>query len=200
MYTGIVDHCGVIQDILYLDAGKRLKVSCEFSDLQVGESVAVNGVCLTVVNPQANSFYADVSPETLSLTNISQCKVGDKVNVERCLRLQDRIGGHMVQGHVDQTCVLDEMTACGEFTVMQFVGLFPEAMDYFVHKGSVAVNGVSLTINEVTAEGFSVMVIPHTLQRTNLQYLSPGDKVNIEYDWMMKVIIQQLKQRQTLLD
>ena len=195
MFTGIVDHCGVLLLIRQLQNNLRLTFSCQFENLQAGESIAVNGVCLTVVDPQEGQFSVEVSPETFRLTNLGLLSVDDDVNLERALRLSDRIGGHIVTGHVDQTVGLVQRHQCDDFVELSFASISDDAAQFFIHKGSVAINGVSLTINKITDDQFSVMLIPHTLQLTNLVNLKIDQKVNIEYDWLIKVFARQREVR-----
>ena len=197
MFTGIVDHCGTITDIKSMDHGIRIQVSCEFTDIRVGESIATNGICLTAIEPSVNVFFAELSPETLALTDAKRWTVGSKVNIERSLQLHDRLGGHFVMGHVDTTAILQNIEQQGEYKAYEFSGLPVESVALLVKKGSVAVNGVSLTINYTTSGKFSVMLIPHSLATTNLGELRPGDCVNVEYDYFARIIAKQLEHMRT---
>lgn len=194
MFTGIVDHCGRIVKIDKTPDAVSVWIESNFTDCTPGESIAIDGICLTVNDPTPSQFRVDLSPETCRLTTGNQFQVGRLVNLERSLRLTDRLGGHMVLGHVDQQCQLQSKTTIKEFIEMNFTGLVPQAQRFFVTKGSVSVNGVSLTINQVFDGGFQVMLIPHTLGRTNLGELKVGDKVNIEYDWLAKMIAHQVQE------
>lgn len=169
MFTGIVEEIGIIKSF----DGKRLVVECSkvLKNTQLGDSIAIDGCCQTVVSMTSNTFSADVSVETLKVTK--GFKTGAKVNLERALTPSSRMGGHFVQGHVDGTAkYLGNMT----FEI-------PQELDkYAVYKGSITVNGVSLTVSKNQNRTFSVAVIPHTLENTNLKYLNVGDIVNIETD------------------
>lgn len=169
MFTGIVEEIGTIKSF----DGSKLVVECVkvLENTQIGDSIAIDGCCQTVVSMIGNTFSADVSTETLKITK--GFKSGEKVNLERALTPQTRMGGHIVQGHVDGTAkYLGNMT----------FQLSKELDKYVVYKGSITVNGVSLTVSENKNKTFTVAVIPHTLENTNLKYLNPGDLVNIETD------------------
>jgi riboflavin synthase len=157
--------------------------------------VAVNGACLTVVACDAATFSFEVGPETLRLTNLGELRAGDRVNLERSLRVGDRLGGHFVQGHVDGLGRIEERSARGEYETVWFS--CPEALAaQMVRKGSVAVAGVSLTLVDVERHRFSVMLIPHTLAHTTLGFKRPGAAVNLETDLLAKYVFQALQQRQ----
>ena len=206
MFTGLIDHCGHILAIENIGDGRRFHIQTHYTDIASGESIAVNGVCLTVVErcltndtqtnavqknaiqTSAQQFTCDVSPETLKLTNAGHLKVGGSVNLERSLRLNDRLHGHFVMGHVDQTGIIRATTAYAGYTHYTIAGIAPESRSLLVKKGSIAVNGVSLTLNEITEDGFEVMLIPETLKRTNLRELTVGDIVNVEYDYLAKLL------------
>lgn len=196
MFTGIIDHCGTITDIKMTNHSCQLQIACEFTDLQEGESIAVNGCCLTVTHPQTKIFSCDLSPETMALTTAQYLQVGSSVNLERALRLMDRIGGHFVTGHIDQVAVVKKIQPQEEFVILSFDGFQADSRHYLIPKGSIAINGVSLTINQFTHNELQVMLIPHTLALTNLKSLKEGDKVNIEYDMLVKTLINQTKLNQ----
>ncbi len=191
MFSGIVDHCGTITDIKKSEDALSINIKCTFSELQAGESISVDGICLTVTDPQSQQFRCDLSPETCRLTTAKYFQKNQEVNLERALRLTDRFGGHIVMGHVDQQATVKTIQSINEFIDMTFTGLDKHALRYIMKKGSIAVNGVSLTVNELLPDGFQVMLIPHTLERTNLKYLKPGSIVNLEFDWMARVILRQ---------
>lgn len=191
MFTGIVDHCGEIVSVKRTASTLRLGIKCGFTDMALGESISVDGICLTVTDREPNQFSCDLSPETMAVTVASRYTVGTILNLERALRLSDRLGGHYVSGHVDTSCVVCEKSLHSEFVRLVFGDVSPEFERYLVKKGSISINGVSLTINETSSTRFEVMLIPHTLDRTNLKSLTPGDYVNIEFDWMLKVVLHE---------
>lgn len=204
MYTGIIDHCGIIMNLDNANSdnansGLSIEVQTEFESLQAGESIALDGICLTVVDPKLNHFHCDISPETLKCTVAKHYQIGQKVNLERSLRLMDRIGGHIVMGHVDSSARLVAKRKINDFIEYSFADLAQEAKSYFVKKGSVAINGVSLTINEVAEDAFTVMLIPHTIGRTNLGLLRVGALVNIEYDYLARFILNQTSYENSLV-
>lgn len=187
MFTGLVEVLGVVERVVDEGAGRRLTVVWpELSEpLALGESIAVNGCCLTVVSMDGDRFDLQAGPETLLRTNLGQAKAGDRVNLERSLRAGDRLGGHFVQGHIDTTAALRERRTDGEWEFLAFT-IDPSWTTLMVPKGSLAVDGVSLTLVDVTSDGFSVMLIPHTLAVTTLGALQVGDRVNIETDMLAR--------------
>lgn len=194
MFTGIVDHCGKVMSVVMGQGqgqgqSSRLFIGTEFSELVIGESIAVDGACLTVTELGSGGFWCDVSSETIDCTVAGEYRAGTRVNLERSLRISDRLGGHWVTGHVDQRGTVVRTEAIGEFVLLAIGGIDPSYSRYLLKKGSIAVNGVSLTVNHVTDRSFEVMVIPHTLQCTSLSQLAAGTKVNLEFDWMVKVIL-----------
>ena len=188
MFTGIILHSGTIEVFERLTAGARLEVRTSIDgDYQRGESIAVNGVCLTVMPQDDGSLVADLSNETLSLTTLGTLGVGTRVNIERALAVGDRLGGHMVQGHVDTTGRLLSIQTEGEFAVYRW-SCPAESSDLVVSKGSIAVDGISLTIVDPDSESFGAALIPETLRRTNLGTARIGDAVNLEFDMMAKYV------------
>jgi riboflavin synthase len=188
MFTGLVEALGSVREVRRADAGCELTVAAEMAaQLSLGESVAVNGACLTVVSQSADSFRFQISPETQSRTNLGSLRPGERVNLERALRLGDRLGGHLVQGHVDGLGAVAERLREGEWEVVWFA-CPPELAAQMVPKGSVAVDGVSLTVVEVKADHFSVALIPHTLANTTLGFKGPGAPVNLETDLLAKYV------------
>ncbi len=193
MFTGIIEGRGKVLRQQTSGGGKVLCLEADFdlTDPQEGESIAVNGVCLTARDIEGNRFMVDVSPESLSRTSLGALQAGSLVNLERALRLSDRLGGHMVSGHVDALGLVEERSAAGDFTLFTFS--LPESLvKYVIEKGSVAINGISLTVNSCGGELFTVSIIPHTLAVTNLGELKPGDKVNIEVDIIGKYVEKML--------
>ena len=187
MFTGLVEALGRIEKVAVEGPGRRFTIAWPGlgGPLALGESVAVNGCCLTVVAAEGERFELQAGPETLARTNLGDRAEGDRVNLERSLRVGDRLGGHFVQGHVDATATLRERRPDGEWEFLSF-GVDPEWTPLMVEKGSVAVDGVSLTLTGVGPEGFAVMLIPHTLAATTLGGLRVGDRVNLEADMLAK--------------
>jgi riboflavin synthase len=195
LFTGLVETLGRVDRIDDEGPGRRFRLSWpEFADsFTLGESIAVNGCCLTVVLSEGITFDVQAGPETLLRTNLGSKRVGDPVNLERSLRVGDRLGGHFVQGHVDTTAALIERRPEGEWDFLAFA-LDPAWTPLMVPKGSIAVDGVSLTLVDVAPDRFSVMLIPHTLAATTLGTLKPGDRVNIEADMLAKHVAKLLEQ------
>lgn len=187
MFTGLVETKEAVSSVTNTGNGIRLTVTKQADfDLQLGESVAVNGVCLTVIKHKGEISF-DVSPETLKSTNIGELKVGDKVNLERALKLSDRLGGHLVTGHVDGTGTIRDKRLSGEYTFYNFDSS-EEVLKYIVQKGSIAVDGISLTVVGLDNRSFSVAIIPHTLTATNIGGKGMGDRVNLEVDIIGKYV------------
>lgn len=193
MFTGIVDHVGKILAAETTPTGRRLTVQTRFENLNLGESIALDGTCLTVTQMAPGQFTCDLSPETLALTISDAYEVGAEINLERALRLGDALGGHWVLGHVDGRGRVALVEAGPEYARVVFESVGKEFADYLADKGSITVNGVSLTVNRVLDEGFEVMLIPHTLERTNLRHLKSGQPVNLEFDYLAKLIVQKIK-------
>lgn len=187
MFTGIIHHTGVIEAFERLPNGARIRLRTTDPEPFVrGESLAVNGVCLTML-PDDGMLIADVSDETLALTTLGSLAAGRRVNVERALTLGDRLGGHLVQGHVDGTGALLSIQTEGDFAVYRWS--YSQAFaELVVSKGSIAVDGVSLTVVEPDAGSFGAALIPETLRRTNLGDAKPGEAVNLEFDMVAKHI------------
>ncbi len=199
MFTGLVEAMGRVERVADEAAGRRLTLSWPGLDhqddpLAIGESVAVNGCCLTVVEADraGDQFVVQAGPETLLRTNLGSRSMGDRVNLERALKVGDRLGGHFVQGHVDTTATLLDRRPEGEWEFLAFT-IDREWSPLLVPKGSIAVDGVSLTLVDVTPDRFSIMLIPHTLAVTTLGALRVGDRVNIETDMLAKHVQKLLK-------
>ncbi len=189
MFTGIVQGLGTVTGISPIKNGIRMLLRPDFKieDLQLGESIAVNGVCLTVTTIISESFSVDVSPESLERTTLSSLRKNDRVNLERALRLSDRLGGHIVSGHVDTVATVATREEKGDFIFFSF-SLDPALDKYIIEKGSIAIDGISLTVNSCRPGSFSVAIIPHTAKMTTLSFRKTGDKVNIELDVLGKYI------------
>ncbi len=189
MFTGLIEGIGRIKRLFPDTQGYLIEIFCPFSleDVHVGDSIAVDGACLTVEELGKNSFKARLSPETLSRTTFKYKKTGDPVNLERALRLGDRLGGHLVSGHIDGTGKILEIENLGNFFRIK-IELPAELSHYLVEKGSIAVDGISLTINSCKENFFELMIIPHTFKMTTLQYKKIGDPVNIEIDMIAKMV------------
>lgn len=192
MFTGIIESTATIQAIEKHDADMRLTIAHSLGLLSVGESIAVDGVCLTVTDSDTTVFHCQLSAETRRITTASTYQVGQLVNCERAMCTHDRFGGHIVTGHVDATLHITAIESQGDFSAYQIAGVAKKALGLLTEKGSVAINGVSLTINALTEDGFSVMLIPHTLSRTNLSTLKVNDRVNVEYDYLAKLVQRHL--------
>lgn len=196
MFTGLIEDIGAISRVSSRRSGLELSITCSLpvADLHTGDSIAVDGACLTVTGLQAGGFTADASSETLERTTLGAKRPGHRVNLERALRVGDRLGGHIVSGHIDAVAELCGREQAGEFTRLAFA--CPEqALSYIVEKGSVAVDGISLTVNDVGAGQFSVMIIPHTLARTTLLDKKAGDRANLETDIIGKYVEKLLGKR-----
>jgi len=187
MFTGLVETTATVASVANRGNGVRLSVKPASSfDLQLGDSVSVNGVCLTVTKYDPEISF-DVSPETLKSTNLGELKVSARVNLERALRLSDRLGGHIVTGHVDGVGIIKEKRKTGDYTLFRFDAPL-EILKYTVKKGSITVDGISLTVVDLDARSFQVAIIPHTLEVTNLGDKGVGDRVNLEADIMGKYV------------
>ena len=189
MFTGIIEGLGTIKGLRSAGKGKRFVVDADVSldEVKLGDSIAVNGACLTAVVIQGRRFEADVSPETLSTTIFGKATVGERVNLERALRMADRIDGHLVSGHVDGVGTLTQRKTVGNAILVTIS--VPESLTrYMIKKGSVAVDGISLTINSVAPRNFDVSVIPHTAQLTTIGFKKIGAVVNIETDMIGKYV------------
>jgi riboflavin synthase len=197
MFTGIIEGLGRIAAIRPSGQGKRLSVEADFdlSGIKIGDSISVSGACLTAVQITARRFDVDVSPETLARTTLGAARVGERVNLERALRLSDRIDGHLVSGHIDDTGVIDGREAAGNAVIVAVA--VPVALTrYMIVKGSVAVDGISLTINSLEPDHFSVSIIPHTAELTTIGFKRKGERVNIETDMIGKYVEKFLSAKQ----
>jgi riboflavin synthase len=188
LFTGLIADLGEVVAVDRSEDGVRLRVASELtSDLEQGDSIAVNGVCLTATVVDGDSFSADVMNETLKLSSLAEVAAGSQVNLELAMRPSDRLGGHMVQGHVDGVGTVAEVTSDG-FSRRVRIAARPELLRYLVYKGSITVDGVSLTVAGLNDRSFTVSLIPETLERTNLGQAEPGFTVNLEVDVLAKYV------------
>jgi riboflavin synthase len=188
LFTGLVADLGQVVDVERSDGGVRLRVASDLSrELSEGDSVAINGVCLTATAVDGDAFSTDVMNETLRLSSLAEIATGNAVNLELAMRLTDRLGGHMVQGHVDGVGTITSVAPDG-FSRRLTIEAPPGLLRYVVHKGSITVDGVSLTVSGLDARSFTVSLIPETLERTNLGRAEPGAKVNLEVDVLAKYV------------
>lgn len=189
MFTGIVEELGTVRSIAAGAKAGKIAIAAQvvLTDLHIGDSVAVNGICLTVVSFDKTGFVADVMPETIKRTSFAELKGGSRVNLERALTLQSRLGGHIVSGHVDGVGTILEMKE-DENAVVIKISVPRNIVKYIIPKGSVTIDGISLTVVEVQDSWFSVSVIPHTRSVTSLGYKKAGSKVNIENDVISKYV------------
>jgi riboflavin synthase len=191
MFTGIIEEVGSLERIVPSETGAELQVRTSLGEISVGDSVAVDGCCLTATSVTSDGFTADASQETLRRTTLAQAQEGQSVNLERALAAGSRMGGHVVQGHVDGVGHIEEITPDGEARIYRFAA--PEALRvYFAEKGSVAIDGISLTVNDLTETGFTVTLIPHTLQATTLGAKPAKARVNLETDVLAKYVVRTL--------
>jgi len=197
MFTGIIEGLGAISAIRPSGQGRRLTVDADFelTGSKIGDSISVSGACLTAVRIAGRRFDADVSPETTVKTTFGAARVGERVNLERALRLSDRIDGHLVSGHTDGTGVIESREAVGNVLVVT-IGVPEELARFMIVKGSVAVDGVSLTINTLEPGRFSVCIIPYTAGLTTVGLKPKGERVNIEADMIGKYVERFLSARQ----
>jgi riboflavin synthase len=189
VFTGLVEGLGRLEHLAVENGGRRLTIVwpglSALDPLELGESVAVSGCCLTVTAAAGETFQVQAGPETLDRTNLGSKSAGDRVNLERALKVGARLGGHFVQGHIDTTAILRDRRQEEEWEFLAF-GIEAPWTPLLVSKGSIAVDGVSLTLVDVWPDAFSVMLIPHTLAMTTLGNTRPGDRVNIEVDILAK--------------
>ena len=190
MFTGLIETVGEVVECKPTSGGTRFRIATPLAvELKPGDSLAVNGVCLTVILAEHNEVHADVGPETLRVTTLGSTERGTRVNLERPLRADSRFGGHFVQGHVDAVGLIEELRGVSDFhwlTVSYPTGLAP----YIVHKGSIAIDGISLTVAGLGGDRFDVMVVPYTLEHTNLNVRQIRDRVNLECDLVGKYVVR----------
>ncbi len=190
MFTGIIEAVGTLRKLERKGDDIRLTVASgklDLSDVRLGDSIATNGVCFTVVQQLVDGYVADVSAETVSLTGFANYKVGTKVNLEKAVTPTTRLGGHMVSGHVDGIATVEQRLARGQ-AIEFWLAAPTELARYIAHKGSITIDGVSLTVNEVDGHRFRLTIVPHTAGETTLVDLKAGDKVNIEVDLIARYL------------
>lgn len=198
MFTGLIESIGTIRNISPRGNYLTLTVAPDraFENLSQGESIAVSGPCLTVVSFDDDSFTVEASQETIRLTTLKHCRVGRRVNLERALRADSRLGGHFVSGHIDGTLKVKRVEKIGE-SLQVTIDLPAESAAYIVDKGSVAVDGISLTVMRVDNDRFAVNLIPETQKRTTWGNIRAGDEINVEYDLIAKYLLRYLQRQET---
>ncbi len=194
MFTGIIEETGIVRDIRALKDGRRLLIEAQkvLRDCKVDDSLAVNGICLTVVRIEADAFWVEAVGDTMRKTTVSRWQTGTVVNLERALRLSDRLGGHLVQGHVSGLGFIRTLQPVGENYRLE-VEIPRPLLRYAITESSVAVDGISLTIAEISGNRLRISLIPHTYKQTNIRYRRVGDAVNIEVDVIAKYVERLLK-------
>ncbi|MFZ3170635.1 MAG: riboflavin synthase [Carboxydocellales bacterium] len=194
MFTGIVEELGQLKGIKSGSKSAFLEIKAKqvLQDVKIGDSIAVNGVCLTVTSFQQDWFTADVMAETLNKTNLGSLRSGERVNLERALRLSDRLGGHIVSGHIDGVGTITSQKVV-DIAVLTEIAAPPQVLKYVINKGSIAIDGISLTVVELTSSGFTVSLIPHTAKLTTLGFKKTGDRVNLEGDVLGKYVERLLR-------
>ncbi|MDC0598595.1 riboflavin synthase [Gammaproteobacteria bacterium] len=201
MFTGIIEATGEIESSQQTaSGGSRLGVrstALDFRDVKIGDSISISGVCLTVTALNENTFFADVSNETLKCTALAKLSKGDLVNLEKAMLINSRLGGHIVSGHVDGLAELISKKSDGASECLQYK-VSPELAKYIAHKGSVCLDGVSLTVNEVSGMEFSVNIIPHTIAETTIRLYQPGRLVNLEVDVISRYLERLIKSDEEL--
>ncbi len=193
MFTGLVEAVGEIRERTATDGGFRLRIGCPLAPTpSLGDSLAVNGVCLTVVAATSGEVQADIGPETVRVTTLGVMTPGTRVNMERPLRADSRLGGHFVQGHVDGIGVIHALRHETDF-VWLTVGFSTELAPFIVHKGSIAVDGISLPVARLGRNRFDVQIVPFTMEHTNLPSARAGDRVNLECDMVGKYVVRAME-------
>jgi riboflavin synthase len=190
MFTGIIQAIGRVAILEKKPEGLYLELEVVGMTFCEGESISVNGCCLTALS-SGQRFRADLSSETLAKTNLGQLKKGSLVNIEPALKVGDKMGGHWLSGHIDRTAVIQTLSPKGDFIELKIEGFSQEEQHYLLPKGSLSIDGISLTVNEVHEGSCQCVIIPHTLEKTNLQARKVGDVVNIEFDYLTRVIHHQ---------
>ena len=199
MFTGLIEEVGTVARMEGSARGAKLTVRCKtvLEDTRIGDSIATNGVCLTVTGRTADTFTADVMAESLRRSGLGTLRTGDRVNLERAMPADGRFGGHIVSGHIDGTGTVRELAPEGDNAVWVTVAAAPALLRYIVEKGSIAIDGISLTVAFVDDQCFKVSIIPHTGAETTLLHRKPGDTVNLECDIIAKYIEKLMKPAET---
>ena len=192
MFTGLITSCSEVLSLRSQAGGQRLVILSTFDDVSLGESIAVNGVCLTALLEKEGELAFDLSQETLNLTNLSALSVGEHVNLERAMLASTRFGGHYVTGHIDTVASIKNIMPQGDYIVFEVGDFSAKERAYLLSKGSITLNGVSLTINAVEEGIIRIMLVPHTLLKTMLKYAKVGDKLNVEFDYIARLVAHQL--------
>lgn len=195
MFTGIIEELGIVESFATNSVGARVRIACSkvLDDTTAGASIAVNGVCLTAIDLAQESFSADLAPETLDRSNLGDLREGSRVNLERSVQLIQRLSGHIVQGHVDSTARLVDLMELGDGNWWLRVQVPQEFDRYIVYKGSIAIDGISLTVASIEDGLVGVTIIPHTYANTSLRTHKAGDRVNIECDILAKHVEKLLR-------
>lgn len=194
MFTGLVENTALVLKNYKTDGIHKLIIQSPFDAVNAGESIAVNGVCLTVLaNEKPEELHFDLSPETLQLTTLASLAIGAEVNLERAMIATTRFGGHYVTGHVDMKVSVASLEPKGDCGQLIIKGFLQEHMQYLIPKGSVTLDGVSLTINEIHEQTINLMLVPHTLSQTTLKNLKPEQAVNIEFDYFTRIVMHKLQ-------
>jgi riboflavin synthase len=195
MFTGLIEEKGLVLAHHHKESCSQLIVSSGITKLQAGESIAVNGVCLALLVSDRcdGSLLFDLSAETLQRTSLSKLKAGEVVNLERAMLASARFGGHYVSGHVDTIANIESVEVKEDYLTVLISGFSEQERLYLIPKGSIAIDGVSLTINSVTDDRISLMLVPHTLQMTTLSLIKPGQTVNVEFDYLARLVAHQLQ-------
>jgi riboflavin synthase len=194
MFTGLIEKRGEVICQSHRENTSRLVIRAPFGSLQLGESIAINGVCLTLVGQENDDLMFDVSPETLKLTTLGDLIPGKCVNIEQALLATSRFGGHYVSGHVDTTAVVRGVISINGYIEMTVGDFGMPAAAYVLPKGSITLDGISLTINAVCDGCIKLMLVPHTLAMTTLSLVSVGDRLNVEFDYLTRIVAHQLQQ------
>ncbi len=192
MFTGLIEKIAKVKKFSHTSNGAEIFFEADFDDVKIGDSIAINGVCLTMEKVSNNNFKAFVMNQTLNLTNLKNLKSGDMINLERAMKLSSRLDGHIVLGHIDCTASVSDVIDDGKSKKIKFNC----DTKYLIERGSIAINGVSLTICEVLNDGFCVSLIPTTIENTNLKDIKKGDLVNIEFDFFAKYVYKFINNRE----